>query len=411
MAPWAISMDAPEYADLSKLDPWHLPLNDMARAAGQSGPISTPCSPMSPTAPGGRGSTSPPVSTASRFRSSTGRAGTTTSPAASCRTSSASKRRRRGAHPSDGRPLGPRGQFRAHDQGDLHARAADRQGALGHLSAFLRPLSDGDRQRLRPRRPRALFTIGADRWQVSQSWPPATHAADPVLSQSQWPARRSKPTGDAAPDRFTYDPADPVVETVGLNCWAVCGQLGDRRPIEARADVLNYTTPRLDADLELTGPISAKLYAGIGCRRHRFHRGLERRLPDGTSNPIQDGIIRASAREDAFDPTPIERGASMPVTSTSSPPAYLVKAGPSDSRLDLVQLSSTATTGIRIPDERLAPARRSASPTRKSTARPRIPRIFCCRSSVKTATPPVRLRLQLYHGKVIDKAKSTKPRQ
>ncbi len=37
MAPWAIAMDAAEYADLSKLDPWHLPLNDMARAAGQAG--------------------------------------------------------------------------------------------------------------------------------------------------------------------------------------------------------------------------------------------------------------------------------------------------------------------------------------------------------------------------------------
>jgi hypothetical protein len=55
----------------------------------------------------------------------------------------ARKRRRQGTRPPDGRPLGSRGQLGAHDQGDLHARAADRQAALGHLSAFLRSLSDG----------------------------------------------------------------------------------------------------------------------------------------------------------------------------------------------------------------------------------------------------------------------------
>ncbi len=97
------------------------------------------------------------------------------------------------------------------------------------------------------------FTIGADRWQVSATWPPSTTQPTPFYLKAGGLLSPDKPVDDAAPDRFRYDPADPVVETVGLNCWAVCGQLGDRRQIESRADVLIYTTPRLDTDLELTG--------------------------------------------------------------------------------------------------------------------------------------------------------------
>jgi uncharacterized protein len=37
IGPWAIAMDAPEYADLSRIDPWHLPLVEMASAAGHEG--------------------------------------------------------------------------------------------------------------------------------------------------------------------------------------------------------------------------------------------------------------------------------------------------------------------------------------------------------------------------------------
>jgi putative CocE/NonD family hydrolase len=137
----------------------------------------------------------------------------------------------------------------------------------------------------------------------------------------------TKPNDDASPDRFKYDPADPVVESVGLNCWAVCGQLGDRRPIESRADVVTYTTPRLESDLELTGPISAKLYAASDATDTDFTVALSDVFPNGTSNPIQDGIVRASAREDAFDPTPIEPGHIYAYDIDLFATSYLVKAG------------------------------------------------------------------------------------
>jgi putative CocE/NonD family hydrolase len=171
------------------------------------------------------------------------------------------------------------------------------------------------------------FTIGANRWQVAQSWPPAGTQPTPFYLRTGGQLSETKPNDDAAPDRFTYDPADPVVETVGLNCWAVCGQLGDRRPIESRADVVTYTTARLESDLELTGPIAMKLYAASDATDTDFTVALSDIFPNGTSNLIQEGIVRASAREDVFDPTSIEPGQIYAYDIDLFATSYLVKAG------------------------------------------------------------------------------------
>jgi putative CocE/NonD family hydrolase len=328
MAPWAISMDAAEYADLSKLDPWHLPLNDMARAAGQSGTyFNTVLAHVTDRAWWARldltssldrvkipvlywsgwydNFTGGELQDFKRLEAAAGKehihlmvgpwdheGSSEHSTKAICM------------------PVPPTGKPRW----DTYQHFFDRY-LMGIANGF------GGDARVR------YFTIGADRWQVSQSWPPASMQPTPFYLKGDGQLSPDKPTDDAAPDRFTYDPADPVVESVGLNCWAVCGQLGDRRPIEARADVLKYTTARLESDVELTGPIAMKLYAVSDAIDTDFTVALSDVFPNGVSNPIQDGIIRASAREDAFDPTPIEPGRIYAYDIDLFATSYLVKEG------------------------------------------------------------------------------------
>ena len=328
MAPWAIAMDAPEYADLSKLDPWHLPLNDMARAAGQSGGyFNTVIAHATDRAwwdrldltAGLERIAIPVLSWSGWYDNFTGG-------------------QLRDLAKLERAPVG-------RDHIHLMVGPWDHEGSSEHSSkAICVPLPPTGKARWdtyqhffdrylmgidngfgRDGRVR-YFTIGADRWQVSQSWPPSTMQPTPFYLKAGGLLSPDKPTDDAAPDRFSYDPADPVVETVGLNCWAVCGQLGDRRQIESRADVLTYATPRLDADLELTGPISVKLYAASDATDTDFTVALSDVFPDGTSNPIQDGIVRASARSDAFQPTPIEPGQVTAYDIDLFATSYLVKA-------------------------------------------------------------------------------------
>src|SRR5204863_2172465 len=66
--------------------------------------------------------------------------------------------------------------------------------------------------------------------------------------------------GDEPPDGYAYDPADPVAWTVGTNPWTFGLNIGDRRPIEARADVLVYTSAPFARPVEIVGDLRARLH-------------------------------------------------------------------------------------------------------------------------------------------------------
>jgi putative CocE/NonD family hydrolase len=328
MAPWAIAMDAPEYADLSQLDPWHLPLDDMARAAGQSGDyfntvivhaadrewwdkldlttgldrIAVPVLSWSgwyDNFTGGQ------LRDFARLEEAVGRERTHLMVGPWDHEGSSE-------HSAKAicMPLPPTGKHRW----DTYQ---------GFFDRYLMGIDNGFGREGRVR----YFTVGADRWQAADSWPPRSMQPTPFYLGADGALSQTKPPAGGSPDTFTYDPTDPVVETVGLNCWAVCGQLGDRRTIESRADVLCYTSAPLDADLELTGPIAARLYAASDATDTDFTVALSDVFPDGTSNPIQDGIVRASSRDDPFHPTRIEPGMIVTYEIDLFATSYLVKAG------------------------------------------------------------------------------------
>ena len=95
---------------------------------------------------------------------------------------------------------------------------------------------------------------------------------------------------------------------VGGNCWELCEALGDRREIERRPDVLTYATPPLADDLELTGPITAVLYAATSAVDTDFTVAVVDVFEDGTANQIQDGIVRARYRNGMGSPALVEPG-------------------------------------------------------------------------------------------------------
>jgi putative CocE/NonD family hydrolase len=172
-----------------------------------------------------------------------------------------------------------------------------------------------------------FFTIAADRWQKSDSWPPEAMTAMPYYLRGDGVLSPEAPKAEEGPDRYRYDPSDPVAETVGLNCWALCAQLADRREIECRADVLCYTTAPLATDLELSGPVKAILAAASSAPDTDFTVTLVDLFPDGTANQIQDGIVRVSCRDDVFAPAPLKPGTVQDFEVDLFATSYLVKAG------------------------------------------------------------------------------------
>jgi putative CocE/NonD family hydrolase len=152
--------------------------------------------------------------------------------------------------------------------------------------------------------PVRAFLMGANRWLDLESWPPAGVAYRPLfLRQGTGPAARpaaalnggalsfAAPDAAEAPDRFDYDPRDPVPS---LRRYPELGPV-DQRPIEGR--VLTYTSDVLDGDLAVVGPVAAVLHAASSARDTDWVVRLCDVWPDGRSLPVCDGILRARYRD------------------------------------------------------------------------------------------------------------------
>ena len=102
-----------------------------------------------------------------------------------------------------------------------------------------------------------------------------------------------------AADEYVYDPADPV-PTVGGNMCCTNDLLPsgafDQREVEQRDDVLVYTTPPLDEDVTVIGPVRVDLWAASSAPDTDFTAKLVDVHPDGYAHNVSEGIIRARYR-------------------------------------------------------------------------------------------------------------------
>lgn len=166
--------------------------------------------------------------------------------------------------------------------------------------------------------PVRVFVTGANAWSSHSQWPPA--CADPIALYLHSHGEANGAAGDgvlscdqpaAEPaDEFRYDPDDPVPTRGGttLMSLGMAGGVFDQSAIEARTDVLVYTSQPLSTALEIAGPISLVLYASTSGPDTDFTAKLVDVRPDGYAANIADGIVRASFRESLIEPRPVEPG-------------------------------------------------------------------------------------------------------
>jgi uncharacterized protein len=146
--------------------------------------------------------------------------------------------------------------------------------------------------------PIRLFVMGANVWRDEQEWPLARASETPFYLRSN--DRLSTQAPDAEqPDRYTYDPANPTPSYGGALLMPPQFPTGpvDQRSIEARPDVLTYTTEPLEQDTEVTGPVSVRLWACSSAPDTDFVARLVDVYPDGRAYNLTDGIIRARYRD------------------------------------------------------------------------------------------------------------------
>jgi putative CocE/NonD family hydrolase len=191
--------------------------------------------------------------------------------------------------------------------------------------------------------PVRIFVQGIDQERFYDQWPPAGTQTVEFFLHSPDGSRTGtldrEPPGREAPTRFSYDPRDPVPSIGGnanhrgvnktLESGAVLKEGSfDQRPVEGRQDVLTFTTPTLEEDVEAIGPVSMALYAASDGRDTDFTAVLIDVLPDGRAMNVTEGIVRARFRESIWEqPKLIEPGKVYAYTIELLPTARVFRKG------------------------------------------------------------------------------------
>jgi uncharacterized protein len=171
------------------------------------------------------------------------------------------------------------------------------------------------------------YTMGSNKWQHSETWPPegaktvtlelssGGHAntlnGDGKLSLANSSSSSLMQfTGEALnlnlkkdlPDTFTYDPMHPTPSYGGNVCCAantIPGNGGalDQRKMEERPDILVYTSEPLKEGIEVSGPMTATLYVSSDVKDTDVTVKVIDVLPDGTAYNLDETIQRLRYRD------------------------------------------------------------------------------------------------------------------
>ena len=190
------------------------------------------------------------------------------------------------------------------------ALTADLTGA--HLRFFDRWLR-GQADALAGSAPVRIFVMGIDQWRDEQDWPLPGTSYDAYYLHSSGRANTAdgdgelatEPPGDEHADVYLYDPLRPV-PTLGGRVMApstanAAGPV-DQRRVEARDDVLCYSTPVLYHPVEVTGHVSLTLFVSSSARDTDFTGKLVDVFPDGRAIFLTDGILRARYHRSLAEP-------------------------------------------------------------------------------------------------------------
>jgi len=155
------------------------------------------------------------------------------------------------------------------------------------------------------------YTMGMNKWQKSDTWPPKGVQPMTFFLSSGGKANTlngggtltPKPPSVDMPDHFTYDPMDPVPTHGGYrttnNVGGVDGSY-DQRKVEERPDVLVYTTAPFTEGLEVTGTMTPTLYVSSDAKDTDFTVKVIDVYPDGRAFTLDESIQRMRYR-DGYD--------------------------------------------------------------------------------------------------------------
>lgn len=152
--------------------------------------------------------------------------------------------------------------------------------------------------------PVRYYQLGAEEWRSGASWAGVVEETTDLAYylRSGGVLQRSEASEDEESGRYTTDPRDPSPTHGGslfqpLNPESITGPVDQRAVVESRGDVMIYTTPPLEEDLTVTGPITLNLFVETNRTDGDVAVRLTDVYPDGRSILLTQGVKRLRFRE------------------------------------------------------------------------------------------------------------------
>jgi putative CocE/NonD family hydrolase len=148
----------------------------------------------------------------------------------------------------------------------------------------------------------------------------------------------------------------------------------DQRAVEARADVVVYSSEPLRDPVEVTGPLQLVLWAATDGRDTDFVAKLSDVSPDGFSRIIAEGVLRARVRSgyDRERPVvpgrPLEYRIDLVATSNVFLPGHRIRVAVTSSSFP--RFDRNAGSGKRLGTDTPADLRRARQTVFHDAARP-----------------------------------------
>ncbi|MBN9100725.1 MULTISPECIES: CocE/NonD family hydrolase [unclassified Pseudonocardia] len=157
--------------------------------------------------------------------------------------------------------------------------------------------------------PVTYYVTGENRWAAADTWPPPG----------------STVTLPLAAGHYRSDPADPFPTCGGASSGAALGPDGvqDRRAVEARDDVLLWTSEPLDAPLHVAGPVRLVVHLESTAPDVDVCVHLVDVEPDGFAAGISEGALRVRTVREGW----LEPGEVVELTVALHDTAHTFRAG------------------------------------------------------------------------------------
>ncbi len=144
-----------------------------------------------------------------------------------------------------------------------------------------------------------LFIMGDNTWRQEHEWPLARTVWTDFYLRKGGVLDTVAPGSEAA-DEYRYDPGNPTPYLVDARELELSLNEDYQAVHAQRTDLLTYTTAPLKKDTEITGPMTATLWAATDARDTDWNLMILDVYPDGRALRIQDGVARARFRN-GFD--------------------------------------------------------------------------------------------------------------